>query len=69
MVEHHYDEDGELLEYDEDGNAVDNGCVLMFSKMKISVVEKPAYKTIGVYNNFADAIEKCNEIENGFLSF
>lgn len=60
VQENKYDMDGELLE---------NGDILQFSKMEISVVEQPTYNTVGVFDNFEDAIKKCNELEEGFLSF
>lgn len=60
VQENKYDMDGELLE---------NGDILEFSKMEISVVEQPTYNTVGVFDNFEDAIKKCNELEEGFLSF
>lgn len=60
VQENKYDTDGELLE---------SGDILQFSKMEISVVEQPTYKTVGVFDNFEDAIKKCDELDEGFLSF
>lgn len=69
VQENKYDEEGELMEYDEEGNFIENGNILEFSKMEISVIEKPSYSVVGTFDNFEDAMKKNDEIEESFLEF
>lgn len=59
-------------EYDEDGEWVSGGDVWAFSEMKIELVEKPSYETLGVYADMESAENALNDYDGEnevYLSF
>ncbi|WP_300802335.1 hypothetical protein [uncultured Acetatifactor sp.] len=59
-------------EYDEDGEWVSGGDVWEFSEIKIELVEKPSYETLGVYSDMESAENALNDYEREnevYLSF
>lgn len=69
LVTEYYVEENE---YDEDGDRVSGGDVWEFSKMKIELVEKPSYDTLGVYSDMESAENALDDYDGEnevFLSF
>lgn len=59
-------------EYDKDGEWVSGGDVWEFSEIKIELVEKPSYETLGVYADMESAENALNDYEGEnevYLSF
>lgn len=46
----------------------ENGDTWSFSKMEIEVIIKPSYEVIGTYGNYAEAEDRLNDLEDGFIS-
>lgn len=66
MTEYYIEES----EYDEDGDWVNGGDILEFSELKIDVIEKPSYESIGIFSNIEDAKKAADACENEtFFSF
>lgn len=70
LVEEYYLEENE---YDEDGEWVSGGEISDYSKIYISLVETPSYKTLETYDNMADAVDAMNQYDKDdsevYLSF
>lgn len=70
LVEEYYLEENE---YDEDGEWVSGGEISDYSKIYISLVETPSYKTLETYDNMADAVDAMNQYDEDdsevYLSF
>lgn len=70
LVDEYYLEENE---YDEDGEWVSGGEISDYSKIYISLIETPAYKTLGTYDNMADAVDAMNQYDEDdsevYLSF
>lgn len=47
----------------------EDGEVLEFSKMNIEVCKRQSYEAVGTYNNYKDAENALDELEDGFISF
>lgn len=66
-------------EYDKDGEEINSGDIWEISKIKIDVIDKPSYKTVGTFNNYKDAEkflddyrgkeDKNGDISEGYISF
>lgn len=69
LVEEYYVEEND---YDEDGEWVNGGNALAFSKITIELVEKPEYNTLATFDNMEDAEIALNEYDGDaevYLSF
>lgn len=58
--------------YDEDGTWINGGNVWAFSEIKIELIEKPSYKTLGIYADMESAENALNDYEGKnevYLSF
>lgn len=70
LVDEYYLEENE---YDEDGEWVSGGEISDYSKIYISLIETPSYKTLGTYDNMADAVDAMNQYDEDdsevYLSF
>lgn len=56
----------EIVEVDEKGRCIATGDII-FSKMKIEVVEKPTYQTVGKYNCFIEAERHLSKLNDGYI--
>ena len=70
LVEEYYLEENK---YDEDGEGLSGGEISDYSKICISLVETPSYKTLGTYDNMANAVDAMNQYDEDdsevYLSF
>ena len=69
LIEEYYIEENT---YDKDGEWLEGGDILEFSKIIIELVEKPSYDTLATFDNMEEAEEAYNDYEGEnevYLSF